>query len=171
MNLKSHLLLLLLSCVFTTQVQAEELPSVETSPWTVRAGVRTLGILSLKENLEVAYRFPDKHWEMLLHGSSPLPNLSYSSLQVGARYYFNPDAQDFNYFAMARAGVYVFDAKSIIYNPNGSTLETGSLEYNPDIALGLGVDWNWTEHMGLTGGIYGGYPYFFFPELALKYTF
>ena len=95
---------LFLWCPFAAQAE-------ETSPWTVRAGVRTLNILSLKQNVEVAYRL-DPHLELLVHGSSPLPNLSYSSLQMGLRYYFNPEAKDLNYFAMARAGVYVFDGTS-----------------------------------------------------------
>lgn len=163
------LLLLFLLSPLSAYAQSEELPS-ETSPWTLRAGVKTSLFLSPTPNLELAYRLPDDHWEILVHGSSPL-RLSYSSLQMGGRYYFNPEAQDFNFFAVARVGAYVFDSTSTIYNPGGSTDTVGGLQFNPDIAAGLGVDWNWTPNLGLTGSLYGGLPIFFFPEIALKYTF
>ncbi len=169
MTRKLTLLLLFLFSPLSAYAQSQEAPR-ESSPWTLRAGAKTSLFLSATPNLEVAYRLPDDHWEILVHGSSPL-RLSYSSLQIGGRYYFNPEAQDFNFFAVARVGAYVFDSASTIYYPNGSTDTVGGLQYNPDIAAGLGVDWNWTPNVGLTGSLCGGLPIFFFSEIALKYTF
>lgn len=170
MKLKSALALLFVLMPLTAQAETLEAPA-ETSPWTVRAGAKTTVFLAPTPSLEISYRLPDPHWEILLYGSSPLSRLSYSSVQIGGRYYFNPEAQDFNFFAMARAGAYVFDGTSQIYNPDGSTDTMGRLQFTPEFAAGLGVDWNWTKNFGMTAGLYGGSPIVFFPELALKYTF
>ncbi len=161
----------LLLLAIAIPVQAEEMQNKEVSPWTVRAGLTYVPLLSLKQNLEVAYRLPGNHWDVFIYGNAPLPSLSYSSIQIGTRYYFNPEDEKLNYFAMARGGVSFFDGTGTIFNPDGTTEPFGGWQTNAELAAGVGLDWNWNEHFGLTAGIYGGLPVFVIPDVALKYRF
>jgi hypothetical protein len=143
-------------------------PRSPLSPWTIRAGGRAIIGLGAQfsEHLEVAYRLPGEQFELFAYGAP-----SRLAGAVGGRFYFNPEEPTFQYFAVARAGIYGFFSGGEITGGGEPPRVIGSWSLNPDIAVGVGVDWNFTRHFGLTGSIHTGYPITFFPELALKYRF
>jgi hypothetical protein len=138
------------------------------SPWTLRAGGRAIIGLGAQfsEHLEVAYRLPGEQFELFVYGAP-----TRLAGAVGGRFYLNPEEPTVQYFAVARAGIYGFFTGGEITGGGEPPRVVGSWSLNPDIAVGVGVDWNFTRHLGLTGSINTGYPITFFPELALKYRF
>jgi hypothetical protein len=144
-------------------------PRSPLSPWTLRAGGRAIIGLGAQfsEHLEVAYRLPGEQFELFAYGAP-----SRLAGAVGGRFYFNPEDPTLQYFAVARAGLYGFFSNIQMINVGQPPqVLTGSWSLNPDIAVGVGVDWNFTRHLGLTGSINTGSPTLFFPELAIKYRF
>lgn len=88
--------------------------------------------------------------------------------RAGMRYYINPESPDIQYFALLRLGTYAV-LSGIGENGAGKDLREWVLF--PEFHSGMGFDWNWTPHLGLTTGLYLGYPWFVSPEVALKYRF
>jgi hypothetical protein len=165
--MKLKIKFLIAACVVLLSTQAGQAATDDNlSPWSIRLGARAFLFMTVSEHLEVSYRLADPRWEAFLGGS-------FSALRTyaGARFYFNPENELLNYFVLARAGVRLFDGRSEIIQGGAPVGTIGGWEVSPELALGLGLDWNINPHLGLTAGIYGGTPYYFYPEIAAKYRF
>lgn len=164
-EMKKYILTIFMIVGFSWPAIASD--SKKNTPLTLRSGLQVFvgPIMSFADLTEIGYRLPGEHIDLFIQGSAMKRALS-----VGGRYFFNPSDR-VAFFLSAKAGVYTFTSGFTNFTPDGRRVSPTAFPVNPELLVGVGLDWDLTSNFGLTTSLSSGFPTYVYPELGLKYRF